>query len=233
MIAATAARPPRTGVRIPVSPETRWYAASTGTPRKLDMRTTAFQLRRDEGWRRPRGPRECVRGSARTAAAGAADGALGLDRPAASGSRWRKNAARQDFSRSAEARRIIGRAAVARERLATEVSRASTAANMAPARTAAGQRGQSGRADRELREVAQQPGQHGQQAAEHRHRRHPVLGLDRESGTCVFRRTPSGKLARPRPAGGRRRPRRCSAPGRPGRRRRSPAARARPASSHA
>src|SRR5690349_19380869 len=37
-IAATAARPPRTGVRIPVSPETRWYAASTGTPRKLDMR---------------------------------------------------------------------------------------------------------------------------------------------------------------------------------------------------
>ena len=70
------------------------------------------------------------------AAAGAADGALGLDRPAASGSRWRRNAARQDFSRSAEARRTIGSAAVVRDRLATEVSRASTAANMAPARTA-------------------------------------------------------------------------------------------------
>src|SRR5262245_5898765 len=49
------------------------------------------------------------------AAAGAADGALGLGRPAASGSRWRRNAARQDFSRSAEARRVIGRAAVDRE----------------------------------------------------------------------------------------------------------------------
>ena len=70
------------------------------------------------------------------AAAGAADGALGLDRPAASGSRWRRNTAPQDFSRSAEARRIIGSAAVVRDGLATEVSRASTAANIAPARTA-------------------------------------------------------------------------------------------------
>src|SRR5260370_5087728 len=75
-------------------------------------------------------------GQREMAAAEAADGALGLDLPAASGSRWRRNAARQDFSRSAEARRIIGRPAVARERLATEVSRASTAANMTPASTA-------------------------------------------------------------------------------------------------
>src|SRR5208282_4523283 len=100
--------------------------------------TTAFQLRRDEGWRRPRGPQvsEKCAGQRETAAAGAADGALGLDRPAASGSRWRRNAARQDFSRSAETRRIIGRAAVARETPATEVSRASTAAKTAPARMA-------------------------------------------------------------------------------------------------
>ena len=54
-----------------------------------------------------------VRGQREMAAAWAADGALGLARPAASGSRWRKNAARQDFSRSAEARRIMGSAAVA------------------------------------------------------------------------------------------------------------------------
>ena len=36
--------------------------------------------------------------------------ALPLVRPAASGSRWRKNAARQDFSRSARARRTRPRA---------------------------------------------------------------------------------------------------------------------------
>ena len=70
------------------------------------------------------------------AAAGAADGALGLARPAASGSRWRWNAARQDFSRIPEVRRIIGMAAAVRESLATEASRASTAARMAPASTA-------------------------------------------------------------------------------------------------
>ncbi len=70
------------------------------------------------------------------AAAGAAPGALGLARPAASGSRWRKNAARQDFSRIPEVRRIIGMAAAVRESLATEASRASTAASMAPASTA-------------------------------------------------------------------------------------------------
>jgi hypothetical protein len=34
-IAATAATPPRAGVRKLVNPETRWYAASTGTPRIL------------------------------------------------------------------------------------------------------------------------------------------------------------------------------------------------------
>src|SRR2546423_15296046 len=94
----------------------------------------------DVGWRRPRGPRS-LRGQRETAAAGAADGALGLARPAASGSRWRRNAARQDFSRSAEARRIIGSAAVVRDRLAPEVSRASTVANLAPARTAAASAG--------------------------------------------------------------------------------------------
>jgi hypothetical protein len=45
-IAATTAAPPRTGVRKLVNPETRWYTASTGTPRMLDMLRTAFQLRR-------------------------------------------------------------------------------------------------------------------------------------------------------------------------------------------
>src|SRR5581483_3638972 len=69
------------------------------------------------------------------AAAGAAEGALGLDRPAASGSRWRRNAARQDFSRSAEARRTSGRAAESGDGQATEAIRARTAASMAPART--------------------------------------------------------------------------------------------------
>jgi hypothetical protein len=38
MIAAAAATPPRTGVRTPVNPETKWYAASTGTPRILNKR---------------------------------------------------------------------------------------------------------------------------------------------------------------------------------------------------
>ena len=100
----------------------------------------AFQLRRMMAG----GGRE-ARGSATgdgTAAAGAAEGALGRDRPAASGSRWRKNATRQDLSRSAETRRVIG-AAAARESPATEVSRASTAANTAPARMAAASAGSS------------------------------------------------------------------------------------------
>src|SRR5580693_1931810 len=136
MIAATAARPPRTGVMIPVNPETRWYAASTGTPKRLNMRQrpSSYDGMRAGGGREVRG--SAPAGQQEMAAAWAADGALGLDRPAASGSRWRKNAASQDFSRSAEARRIIGRVAVVRDTLATEVSRASTAANMAPARTA-------------------------------------------------------------------------------------------------
>src|SRR2546423_2173082 len=89
----------------------------------------------DVGWRRPRGPRS-LRGQRETAAAGAAEGALGLDRPAASGSRWRRNPARQDFSRNAEARRIIGSAADVRDGLDTEVSRTRIAASIAPARTA-------------------------------------------------------------------------------------------------
>src|SRR5260370_41854898 len=136
MIAATAARPPRTGVRIPVNPETRWYAASTGTPRKLNMRQRPSSY---DGMRAGGGREVCgsaPAGQQEMAAAWAADGALGLDRPAASGSRWRKNAARQDFSRSAEVRRIIGRAAVERETLQTEGSRARTATSTAPARTA-------------------------------------------------------------------------------------------------
>ena len=37
MIAATAATPPRAGVRKLVNPKTRWYAASTGTPKILVM----------------------------------------------------------------------------------------------------------------------------------------------------------------------------------------------------
>ena len=60
MIAATAARPPRTGVRTPVNPETRWYAASTGTPRRLNMRQRPSSY---DGMRAG-GGRE-VRGSAR------------------------------------------------------------------------------------------------------------------------------------------------------------------------
>src|SRR5580658_1133574 len=47
------------------------------------------------------------------AAAGAAEGALGRDRPAASGSSCRWNAADQDFSRSATARPVSGRAVTA------------------------------------------------------------------------------------------------------------------------
>src|SRR5689334_10183927 len=74
-------------------------------------------------------------GQRETAAAGTAEGALGLDRPAASGSRWRRNAAPQDFSRSAEARRISGWAADSGDGEATEAIRARTAASMAPART--------------------------------------------------------------------------------------------------
>src|SRR5579863_8668620 len=70
------------------------------------------------------------------AAAGAAPGALGLARPAASGSRWRRKPARQDFSRIPEARRIIGMAAAVRESLATEAIRARTAASIAPASAA-------------------------------------------------------------------------------------------------
>lgn len=52
--------------------------------------------------------------SAGQAAAGAAEGALGRGRPAASGSRWRRKAARQDFSRSADARPLSGIASVIR-----------------------------------------------------------------------------------------------------------------------
>ena len=57
MIAATAASPPRTGVRTPVSPETRWYAASTGTPRKLNMRQrpSSYDGMRAGGGREVRG----------------------------------------------------------------------------------------------------------------------------------------------------------------------------------
>ncbi len=95
----------------------------------LEAAAISVYLRGDDP---PNPPEPAAVGAAR-----AADGALGLVRPAASGSRWRKNAARQDFSRSARARRISGRAAAVRETAATEVSRASTAANMAPARTVA------------------------------------------------------------------------------------------------
>src|ERR1700721_1612425 len=98
----------------------------------LGMRKGACQL----GMMGP-GSGGVISGQREVAAAGASDGALGLVRPAASGSRWRKNAARQDFSRSARARRISGRAAAVRETPATEVSRASAAANTAPARTVA------------------------------------------------------------------------------------------------
>src|SRR5580658_3335794 len=109
-------------------------ALPAGTDEVLEAAAISPYLRGDD----PPNPRAFGgRGQREVAAAGAAEGALGLVRPAASGSRWRKNAARQDFSRSARARRISGRAAAVREAPATEVSRASTAANMAPARTAA------------------------------------------------------------------------------------------------
>src|SRR5580704_4705204 len=109
-------------------------ALPAGTDEVLEAAAISPYLRGDD----PPNPRAFGgRGQREVAAAGAAEGALGLVRPAASGSRWRKNAARQDFSRSARARRISGRAAAVRETPATEVSRASTAANMAPARTVA------------------------------------------------------------------------------------------------
>src|SRR5580704_8797260 len=109
-------------------------ALPAGTDEVLEAAAISPYLRGDD----PPNPRAFGgRGQREVAAAGAAEGALGLVRPAASGSRWRKNAARQDFSRSARARRISGRAAAVREPPATEGSRASTAANIAPARTVA------------------------------------------------------------------------------------------------
>src|SRR5581483_11893226 len=77
------------------------------------------------------------RGQRAAAAAGAADGALGLARPAASGSRCRWNAARQDRSRSAETRRTAGTPAATRDTRDSEVTSTSIAARAAPARAAA------------------------------------------------------------------------------------------------
>ena len=128
------------------------------------------------------------------AAAGAADGALGLDRPPRRIT-LAPDRRGQDFSRSAEAPRIIGRAAVAPETPATEVSRASTAAKPlrpGPPRPARSVRTGSPRAA----EVAQQPGQQGQQAAEHRHRHRPVLG---GSGTGFRVRRPASSRDAVRP----------------------------------
>src|SRR6516225_2421133 len=104
------------------------------TDEVLEAAAVSAYLRGDDP---PNPPSLRWQGQREVAAAGAADGALGLVRPAASGSRWRKNAARQDFSRSARARRTCGRTAAVRETPATEVSRASTTASMAPARTVA------------------------------------------------------------------------------------------------
>src|SRR5579863_4661688 len=56
-IAATTAAPPRTGVRKLVNPETRWYAASTGTPRKFDMRPMSLPAKTDGGAGSGRGVR--------------------------------------------------------------------------------------------------------------------------------------------------------------------------------
>jgi hypothetical protein len=62
------------------------------------------------------------------AAAGAAEGALGRGRPAASGSRWRRNPARHDFSRSAAVRPISGIAAETRPSQAALTRQATIAA---------------------------------------------------------------------------------------------------------
>src|ERR1700733_3627541 len=87
MIAATTARAPRAGVRKRVNPETRWYAASTGTPNRLVMRNG---LPAGTNWVLEAAAVSAVSAGQRDeAAAGAADGALGLVRPAASGSRCR------------------------------------------------------------------------------------------------------------------------------------------------
>src|SRR5580704_13607390 len=111
-----------------------WNGLPAGMDEVLEAAALSPYLRGDD----PPNPRGFGgRGQREVAAAGAADGALGLVRPAASGSRWRKNAARQDFSRSARERRTSGRAAAVRETPATEVSRARTAANMVPARMVA------------------------------------------------------------------------------------------------
>ena len=66
------------------------------------------------------------------AAAGAADGALGRGLPAASGSRCRRKAAHQDFSRRPAARRLSGTAVTARAIRALSA----TAATTRPIRTA-------------------------------------------------------------------------------------------------
>src|SRR5580658_4230366 len=69
------------------------------------------------------------------AAARAAEGALGLDRPRASGSRCRRKPARQDFSRRAAARRCIGSTAAPREVRATDARRTKAAARATLATT--------------------------------------------------------------------------------------------------
>src|SRR5258708_25267222 len=77
------------------------------------------------GWRRPRsrtdgrrpgGDTARMSGQTGQAAAGATDGALGRARPAASGSRWRRNAAHHDFSRRPAARLTRGPDVTARAR---------------------------------------------------------------------------------------------------------------------
>jgi hypothetical protein len=65
-------------------------------------------------------------GARRQAAAGAADGALGLVLPRASGSRCRRKATRHDLSRSAATRRVTGTPVTAPARLAPAATQPTT-----------------------------------------------------------------------------------------------------------
>ncbi len=69
-------------------------------------------------------------------AAGTADGALGRGRPAASGSRWRWNAADQDFSRRPATRLVNGGAVAIRAIRAPSAATAATRPISTAARTA-------------------------------------------------------------------------------------------------
>src|SRR5271166_3176111 len=158
MMAAATATPPANGVRTADIAVTTWYAASTGTPKRLNMagnppagqkkRLTAGDGRDQGSWRGAwlwmcslshetqeeyEASGNLVHAAHHTkalgqdqAAAGTAVGALGRGRPAASGSRWRRYAADQDFSRRPAARRVSGGAVAIRAMRAPSAATAAT-----------------------------------------------------------------------------------------------------------